>query len=120
LDSQGKSPHELAKFLSENVLEGHVAETLAETCIKAMEDIANANGDEKIIQAIEGKFTHRKAQARDVMNSETARNLYVQALQTSAYYKTTPICNMDWLAKAMVRPSGEVRLLDEHIILIVN
>ena len=77
-----------------------------------MEEITNAEGDEKVIQKVEAKFAQRKAGARDMMSSETARTLYVHALQTSGYYKTTPLCNVDWLAKAMVRPFGEVRLRD--------
>jgi len=112
LNSQETHRQELKRFLSENVLEGHVAETLAEICVKAMEDITDADGNEKVIAEIEAKFSQRKAQARDVMGSETVRMLYVHALQTSLYYKSTPICNIDWLAQTMFKPSGEVRLRD--------
>jgi hypothetical protein len=109
LGREEKTRHELKRLLSENVKEGHVAETLAEMCVRAMEEITSAEGDEKLIEKIEGKFSQRKAQARDVMSSETARMLYVHALQTSTYYKSTPICNIDWLARTMNKASGEVR-----------
>jgi hypothetical protein len=66
-------------------------------------------GDEKMMEKIEGKFSQRKAQAQDVMSSEMAWMLYVHALQTSTYYKSTPICNIEWLAQTMNKASGEVR-----------
>jgi hypothetical protein len=61
-----------------------------------MEEITSTEGDEKMIEKIEGKFSQQKAQARDVMSSEMAQILYVHVLQTSTYvgwtYQRLPHC----------------------------
>jgi hypothetical protein len=73
-----------------------------------MMQFLEVDGNAEATRLLVKEYQAKNAILRDVMMTASIRPVFINALRVNEYYRSSPVCSVEWMKKHMFKPYGAV------------